>query len=272
MSAPPFAYYGGKTRIADQIVAALPVHRCYVEPFAGSCAVLLAKPRARMETVNDINGELVTFWRVLRDQPRELIRACALTPHSRGEYEASKSRPRHLDELEIARRVWVKLAQGRSGTLRNTGWRHYLDPQGSSISMPAYLDSYVERMAVVTERLAGVSIESRPALQVIAAYGQHPETVLYVDPPYLAETRNGRNYADEMATPEEHAELAEALLECKASVVLSGYDSPQYADLYAGWHVMRISTYSGQGGSGGGRTEVLWSNRLPEPDLFGGAA
>lgn len=268
MTAPPFSYFGGKTRIADQIVAALPPHRSYVEPFAGSCAVLLAKQRARIETVNDLDGELVTFWRVLRDQPDELIRACALTPHARSEYEASKHRPHDLDEIETARRVWVKLSQGRTGTLKKTGWKHYVDPHGSSISMPAYLEAYVERMAGVAERLASVSLEARPALELIAAYGQHQDTCLYVDPPYLGSTRSGTNYAHEMQTAEDHVVLAEALQECKAAVVLSGYDSPLYEELYDGWHVTRIETFSGQGNTHSGRTEVLWSNRLPQPTLF----
>lgn len=83
---PPFAYYGGKTRIADQITALLPPHKHYVEPFAGSLAVLLAKTPSRMETVNDLDNRLMTFWRVLRERPDELIRVCALTPHSRVEY------------------------------------------------------------------------------------------------------------------------------------------------------------------------------------------
>lgn len=82
---PPFAYYGGKTQLAERIVATLPPHKHYVEPFAGSLAVLLAKPPTTMETVNDLDGDLMTFWRVLRDRPADLIRACALTPHSRGE-------------------------------------------------------------------------------------------------------------------------------------------------------------------------------------------
>jgi len=268
VTAPPFSYFGGKTRIADQIVAALPPHRSYVEPFAGSCAVLLAKPRARIETVNDLDRELVTFWRVLRDRPDELIRACALTPHSRDEYEASKDRPADLDELETARRVWVKLSQGRTGTMKRTGWKHYVDPHGSSASMPAYLDAYVERMTAVADRLSTVSLEARPALELIAAYGQHADNCLYVDPPYLGSTRSGTNYAHDMPSADQHAALAEALNECKASVVLSGYDSPLYAELYAGWHVTRIETFSGQGNTHSGRTEVLWSNRLPQPTLF----
>lgn len=266
--APPFSYYGGKTRIADEIVRHLPAHRSYVEPFFGSGAVLLAKPPARFETVNDLDGDLMLFWKTLRDRPDELARVCALTPHSRAEYEASKTRPTDLDDLERARRVWTKLAQGRAGTLKRTGWRHFVDPYGSNASMTTYLAGYVDRMATVAERLSAVSLECRPALEVIAAYGQHDDVLLYVDPPYLGETRTGTNYRVDMPDADDHVALAEALLECRAAVVLSGYDSPLYRELYAGWRTVRINTTSGQGGTRGERTEVLWINRDQQPDLF----
>ena len=118
---PPFAYYGGKTTIAARIASLLPEHRHYVEPFAGSLAVLLAKTPAGFETVNDLDGNLMTFWCVLRDQPDELARVCALTPHSRAEHQAAYDLDA-VDDLERARRVWVCLTQGRGNTLRRTGW------------------------------------------------------------------------------------------------------------------------------------------------------
>src|ERR1043165_4565225 len=120
---PPFAYYGGKTKLAARSAGLLPGHSHYVEPFAGSLAVLLAKDPTRLETVNDIDGDLMLFWRVLRDQPEQLARVCALTPHSRAERELARQRPDEVPELERARRVWVCLSQGRTGTLRPTGWR-----------------------------------------------------------------------------------------------------------------------------------------------------
>ncbi|TKG57951.1 DNA adenine methylase [Prauserella endophytica] len=266
---PPFAYFGGKTRLAEQIVAHLPPHEHYVEPFAGSLAVLLAKPRSRMETVNDIDHDLMTFWRVLREQPAELARVCALTPHARAEFlEAYALGLDEPDDIERARRIWVRLAQSRSGTLLRTGWRHYVDPAGSTTSMPGYLEAYVGRMAAGAERLAGVSLECQPALDIIDRYGRSERVLLYVDPPYLGSTRVSGGYRHEMKTEAQHRELAAALRSCAASVVLSGYDSPLYTDLYDGWHVTRIDTTTGQGGTRQDRTEVLWSNRTPEPSLF----
>ena len=263
--APPFAYYGGKTTLAPQIADLLPAHRHYVEPFAGSLAVLLAKPRSLFETVNDLNGHLMTFWRVLRDRPEDLARVCALTPHSRAEYLAARELDDVPDNLELARRVWVSLTQGRGGTLRTTGWRHFQDPgRRGPTSMPDYLASYVERMRGAAGRLANVSLEARDALEVVADYGRHPEVLIYADPPYLGSVRSGRQYHVEMSSDNEHRQLAAALRACRCSVVLSGYDSPLYAEIFAGWHQLRISTYTGQGNhteSTDRRVEVLWSNR-----------
>lgn len=264
---PPFAYYGGKSTLAERIVDVLPDHQHYVEPFAGSLAVLLAKRPSPMETVNDLDGHLMTFWRVLRDRPDDLMRMCALTPHSRAEYLSVKDDIGAPDDLENARRVWVCLTQGRGNTLRTTGWRHFQKPAGtgtSETSMPDYLTSYTERMRGAAARLAQVSLESRDALDVIADYGRHEGVLIYADPPYLGTTRSSRQYLVEMPHEPEHRALADVLTGCKAAVLLSGYGSPLYDDLYAGWSRMEIITSTNQGRHAEGdsaRTEVLWSNR-----------
>jgi DNA adenine methylase len=265
---PPLVYFGGKSVIADRIVNLLPPHQHYVEPFAGSLAVLLAKPRSIMETVNDLDGDLVHFWRMLRERPDDLIRACTLTPHARAEHAAAFALDDAADDVERARRAWVLLTQGRGGQMKPAGWRHYVDPAGSTHSMPAYLAGYVDRMGPAVGRLYGVSLECQPALDVIARYGRSENVCLYVDPPYLGSTRVSGGYRHEMRSEDEHRELAAALAECKASVVLSGYASPLYDQLYAGWWSTRIDTITGQGGPRQERTELLWCNREPEPTLF----
>ena len=251
---PPFSYYGGKTTLATDIADLLPSHEHYVEPFAGSLAVLLAKPRAPQETVNDLDSKLVAFWRVLRDRPDDLWRACALTPHSREELEAAQEDTG--DEVEMARRVWVVLTQSRSHTVKATGWWYRAVPAGTT---PAgYSLAYTERIAAAAERLRGVSVENRDANDAIREYGKHPGNLLYLDPPYLGSTR-ATNYRHEMLTDEAHTEFAEAVNACTAKVVISGYDSPLYADLFPGWHVTRMkgaTTLSGKTD----RAEVLWSN------------
>lgn len=279
MTAPPMAYYGGKTRLADRIVALLPPHEHYVEPFAGSLAVLLAKKPSRIETVNDRDQLLMAFWQALRDKPAELARACALTPHSRAEYVDAKALAEtglldEMDEVEKARLVWVQISQGRTGTLRKTGWRFYIDPAGTTSSMPAYLEAYVNRMATAAERLHNVSLECRPGLEVIQQYGAFTDTCLYVDPPYLGSTR-ASNYRVEMRTEVEHQQLLDALLEARASVVLSGYANDLYDTALADWNRIEIAAATGQGGTHQIRTEIIWSNRpIGDPGLFelGGAS
>lgn len=258
----PIPYFGGKQRLAPWIVGMLPEHEHYVEPFAGSLSVLLAKRPTRMETVNDLDGELMTFWRVLRDQPDDLLRACMLTPHSRAGLDETFTPAPPGDDLELARRIWSRLAQGRSGTLRRTGWRHYIDPAGSVTSMPGYLEAYVDRLAAAAERLHAVSLECLPALTLIGKYGAQPDVLLYVDPPYLGTTRPWSNYRLEMKSDEEHRELAAALADCQATVVLSGYDSPLYDELYGSWRRYEKSTMTGNAKATKARTEVLWSNRV----------
>lgn len=260
---PPFTYFGGKITVGPAIAALLPPHEHYVEPFAGSLAVLMAKRPSAHETVNDIDQDLVTFWRVLREQPEDLARMCALTPHSRVEFEAGRDRESAPTDLERARRVWVLLTQGRSGRLKRMGWRHFVAPAGCSIGMPGYLDGYVDRIAPAVERLKNVTLECRPALDVIRKFGACPEVLLYVDPPYLGSTRNNESsYQHELMSDDEHRALAKLLHDCRATVVLSGYPSELYdRELYAGWDRHTIAASTGQGGTWQNRTEVLWSNR-----------
>ena len=264
---PPFPYFGGKQRIADQIVRLFPEHSSYVEPYAGGLSILLAKPPVKMETVNDLDSDIITFWRVLRDRQDEFTRLCMLTPHSREESLLARNRD-NLDDLERARRVWVALTQRRGGQLMPTGWRYNIDPAGTSMSLPRYLNGYLNRFAGAIERLRNVSLENRPALEVIDAYGQFDDTLLYVDPPYPASVRGGRHatnsYRHEMKHDEQHRTLAETLHAATATVVLSGYPSPLYDELYPDWYQVTIAATTGQGNSGGSsgaRTEVLWSNR-----------
>lgn len=272
---PPITYFGGKQMLATRIAEMLPPHKHYVEPYCGSLAVLLAKRPSDHETVNDLDGDLVTYWRVVRDRLDELERVCALTPHSRAEHAASYDFASLDDDIERARRVWVQLTQGRGGVRSVTGWRSYEAPVGST-SMVDYLDGYLSRIPPASWRLRRASLECRPALDVITAYGEHPDVLLYVDPPYLGSTRQSGGYVHDMKDEAQHRELAEALHASKAAVVVSGYPSDLYdRDLYVGWDRHTMSTGTGQGDKQwGNRTEVLWSNRPigQQPCLFNLAA
>lgn len=255
---PPFAYYGGKTTLAPQIAGLLPEHDHYVEPFAGSLAVLLAKQPSRAETVNDLDGDLMTFWRVLRDRPAELERVCALTPHARGELALAADLD-VADELERARRVFVRLTQSRAHSMKQTGWRFYRavcppDPAHK------YRDAYASRVRAAASRMAAVSLECRDALDVIRDYGTEPTVCIYADPPYLGSTR-ATNYALELTADDQHEAFAQVCHDAKAAVVVSGYPSPLYDEhLFADWHRLELKAPSTLSGATD-RVEVLWSNR-----------
>jgi DNA adenine methylase len=171
------------------------------------------------------------------------------------------------DDLEVARRVWVQLSQGRAGIRRSTGWRHYVKPVGTA-PMADYLDGYLERMHRCAERLRRVSLENRPAIHLIDRYGREDGVTLYVDPPYVTSTRSSGSYLHEM-TDIDHAELLDAIKACRAAVLLSGYANPMYDAELDGWERMEIQTMTGQGGTNQARTEVFWSNRpITAPHLF----
>ena len=258
---PPFVYYGGKTHLAPKIAALLPPHDHYVEPFAGGLSVLLAKEPSLAETVNDLDGDLVTFWRVLRDQPEELERVCALTPHSVDEFVAANERT-FVTDLEKARRVFVVLTQGREHSLKPRGaggWRRTVKA-ARAVPLPRMRDALVARISAVAERMIGVSLENDDAINIIRRYGREPSVCIYADPPYLGETRGeGGGYGIDQRDEEFHREFAAACKEAKASVVISGYDSALYSELFAGWERMDMTTMPTQ--SQDRKMEVLWSNR-----------
>lgn len=265
----PFAYYGGKAGMAPRIVSLMPGHRVYMEPFFGSGAVLFAKPPARFEILNDIDRNVVTFFEVLRSQPDELERLCALTPHSRSEYVAAEL-GEDLDDLERARRFWIRVNQSFAKTAgRQTGWSI---TTARTQSVPASILSRIGRFQAAAERLLGASIECCHAADLIDRLATD-DTVIYADPPYLAETRRGRDrqrpadYLHDMGLPEDHERLAEALHATPASVILSGYPSPLYEDLYGDWHridiPVRVHSSNSVTAERGQRTEVLWLNYEP---------
>jgi DNA adenine methylase len=269
---PPFGYFGAKTALSREIILSFPRHRHYVEVFAGSLAVLLAKPMSAAETVSDLDGALVNFWKVLRDRPEELIRACALTPHARAELRVVAREDDCPDDLERARRVWVQLSQGWAGVRNTTGWRYFVGASCAR-SMPQVLDGLVARMEACSARLRRVSLECLPAAEMVRRYGVAPDALIYADPPYLLNSHDGAmdagGYAVGMADELSHRELAAVLRESKAAVVLSGYAHPLYdEELYPDWYRTELNTFSANALArtpgrvlDGRRTEVLWSNR-----------
>lgn len=252
-------YYGGKAAIASWIVSHYPPHRTYVEPFGGAASCLLAKRRATRETYNDLDGAVVAFFRCLRDQSDALIRAIRLTPFARAEIEAADVDAPAITDLERARRLYVRSWQSIHGapSRGRLGWRCEKLQTGGGTSADAWVKT--EHLYDVAARLQGVQIECRPALEVIERY-DHADCLHYVDPPYVTGTRGDRwakaAYAVELDDVG-HLALAKLLHNVEGMVVLSGYHSALYDDLYGDWlRTERPARLQSRAVA----TEVLWLN------------
>jgi DNA adenine methylase len=268
---PLVRYHGGKWRIAPWIISFFPPHRVYVELFGGGGSVLLRKGRGHEEIYNDLDGGIVNLFRVARDRGEELRRKTALTPFAREEYALSYKFTD--DPVERARRTLVRAYMGRSsggatGALnedgrQSTGFRSSSDRLGKTASRA--WAGYSDALEAVTERLQGVVIENRDALEVIEQHDS-PYTLFYADPPYPLSTRDaGIGYRFEMSD-EDHIRLAEKLNSVKGMVIVSGYGCPLYRELYKGWTRAICKEYSNEHTE---RTEVLWMKGV-EADLFNG--
>jgi DNA adenine methylase len=262
---PPMPYAGGKQRLAGRIVALMPDHLHYVEPFAGALGVLLVKPPSRIETVNDLDGEIVTFWWVQRDDPQGLHRMCVLTPRCRDLYMGSRVTGQGGTDLEIVWRVWVRLTQGR-GSRRNaaSGWR-FVQGDTTRHALARYLDGYCFRLIDAAERLRMVSIEHMDALRLIASYDR-AETLFGVDPPHWDTTRHAGMHTVEMGALMQHSDLLHVLKTCTGKIVLSGYRSELYDVELADWTRIDLDTTCMTGEK---RTESLWINYQPSTLLWG---
>lgn len=234
-----FGWYGGKFNHLDWLLPLLPACHHYCEPFAGSAAVLLNRAPAPVETYNDLDGEVVNFFRVLREQPAALIEAIGLTPFSREEfYLAMATNGESRSDLERARRFFVRARQARTGLAQTASlgrWANckHTSRAGMSGVVSRWLGS-VEALPAIAERLLRVQIENRPAEDVIRLYDA-PETLFYCDPPYVHASRGDRKaYGFEM-DDEAHRRLAQCLGACRGKVAVSGYRGDLMDELYRDW-------------------------------------
>lgn len=265
---PPFRYYGGKARIAPWIVSLMPPHRVYIEPFFGAGAVFFAKPKVRHELINDLDGMVVNFYRVLRDRPDDLVEALRLTPYARDEYNACKAgyEEETVDEVERARRFFATVSMSVAAvTGKADGFACSMKTGGSRQVATA---NKIDRLAGIAQRLRTVAIENVDARRLIETHGDSADCLIYCDPPYVHAARSGETsgYRHEM-TDDDHRSLAEVLHATPATVLLSGYHSDIYDEMYDDWYRTETrafsSTRSALEGAGVDHTriEVLWSNR-----------
>lgn len=254
---PVVRYHGGKWKLAPWVVSFFPRHRIYVEPFGGAASVLMRKERSFAEVYNDLDGEIVNLFRILRDRGDELIRLVELTPYAREEFELSYV---HSDDpLEQARRTAVRCGMGFGSTAMNvnyrTGFRASTVRCGSSY--PGDWKNQPHNLKAVVERLRGVFIENKDALDLIQLHDS-PETLFYIDPPYVKGSRTyhrGKGgYKNEM-TDSDHERLAQCLHKVRGMVVVSGYQSGLYGKLFADWPSAQKDSYADKAVP---RKECLW--------------
>lgn len=267
---PVARWHGGKWKLAPWLISHFPAHKVYVEPYCGAASILLRKARVHTEVINDLDGEIVNVFRVLRDptRARELTRLLTFTPYARTEY--ADSFLADGDPVEQARRTILRsfMGYGSVGATSSSGFRSGSRLSGTSAAgdwarLPTALEA-------VIERLRGVTIENRPAIDVMEQY-DCKMALHYVDPPYLASTRNMHSAANAVyrfeMTDADHIELAAILQRLKGMVVISGYPSALYDDeLYPDWQRF---TKPARADSGARRTEVIWvsPNAVVRPGL-----
>lgn len=264
---PVLRYPGGKYKIAKWVISHFPAHDFYVEPFGGAGSVLMAKPKVQGEIYNDLDGDVVNVFRVLRDaqQAKELERLIRLTPFAYEEYK--RAYEPHEDPVERARRLIFRsfASIGSDGvSRRNSGFRG-LKNNETSVTAAQEWARYPEAIQAFVDRLRCVLIEQRPALHLLKLYDR-AETLFYIDPPYLMSTRSSSSvmYTNEL-TERDHIELADSVHSVKGKVVISGYQSDLYDRLYAGW---RKIPKSATAQNGKGRVECLWLSPNIQATLF----
>lgn len=263
VTAPILRYHGAKFRLAEWCMSFFPPHKCYVESFGGAAGVLLQKSRVYAEVYNDLDGEVVNFFQVVRDPDARarLIESLVLTPYAREEFEQAWEPS--TDSIERARRLAIRAQMGfgsAGATKGATGFR--IDTKRAYGTAQHLWTQYPSSIADAGKRLSGVLIENRPAVEVIRQHDS-AETLHFVDPPYVISARvmgAGRSYYRHEMTDAEHVELINALLELDGMVVLCGYQTDLYSDLLSNWSSHTTESRISAGRGTALRTETVWLN------------
>ena len=260
ITAPVIRYHGGKFRLASWVLEHFPPHKCYVEPFGGAAGVLIQKPRSYAEVYNDLDGDIVNLFRVLQGEhsSQRLIELLTLTPYARAEFELAWQPAE--EPVERARRLIIRAQMGFGSAGASKGIKGFRIDSARAYGTAQHLwQRYPEHLAAICQRLTGVLIENRPATEVMLAHDA-PETLHYVDPPYMPNTRaKGRYYRHEMSD-REHAELLDTLKTLRGMVVVSGYPSDLYKTDLDTWTMNTTSSRISAGRGGSTRQECLWLN------------
>jgi DNA adenine methylase len=238
----PIKWVGGKSRFRERIVSLLPAHTCYVEPFAGAAWVLFAKPPSDVEILNDIDQELVNFFRVVKEQPEALIESFEWEMVARAEFERLAGLdPTTLSDVLRAHRFYYLIMAGWGGELNYPRFQTSISDGGHGNRLIGAIKHLRERLQPVHQRLRTVIIENLNWEQCIDRYDR-ANVVMYIDPPY---PDNKCNYAHNMRNWEDHQRLAARLHDTKCQWILSSYDKPEIHTLYAQHFIIPVQAFSG---------------------------
>lgn len=242
-----FNYFGGKNTWVDLITPYFPPHEHFVDVFGGSAALTLNKPKSKIETFNDLNGDVVNFFRQLRENPDPLIKLLQLTPVSRGEYQACWPiyDPDNPCGMEWARRFYVRCRQSYAGLGaqgKGKGW--HMTRMSNRSNLPESVGRWkggIDQLMAVADRLSQVQIEKRDFRKLIPAIA-YDGALFYLDPPYDMAVRNCRKKGDYLFdfSLQDHYDLADLATSQPGYYILSGYDSPLMQELYEGWHFVKL--------------------------------
>lgn len=265
---PLVRWHGGKFALAPEIIKHFPPHVVYVEPYGGGFSVCLRKPKSAVEIYNDLDQDIVNLFRQLLDPVAavELLRRIELTPYSRVFFEEAYEPVE--DPIERARNLVVRsfMGHGADGAMMNykTGFRGKAR-RGEAVPAQEWANYPIALRSIIARIQGGVEVECMDAMKLMQRE-DGPETLFYVDPPYLPETRSQGNrrkgagyhvYNHELSL-DDHVELLAGLKQLEGMIVLSGYPSELYDQTLDGWRRVEFPAYADGGRP---RTEVLWLNR-----------
>lgn len=263
---PILRWPGAKWRIAKWIASYFPEHGTYLEPFFGSGAVFFTKAPSGTETINDIDNNLINLFKVCRDYPIELAKKIEMTPYSKAEYTFCRRNyaDKKYTEIERARMYLVAIWQGFGGkTYQETSWAH---DRTNSVFRPKYWAELPDRILSIVSRLKMAQIENRDALELIHMYNKK-NCLIYIDPPYLKETRSNMHYEHEMAKENEHKQLLELILKHKGPVVISSYSNKLYDEILVLEHGWDKKTIKVQANAGKSTLECIYLNRMCDIEI-----
>lgn len=249
----PFKWVGGKSRLRKQIIELFSPHTCYVELFSGAAWVLFGKPPSNVEVLNDIDQDLITFFRVVKERPEELIASFEWELVSRAEFERlARLNPNQLTDVQRAHRFYYLIMASWGGEFHYPRFQTSINDGGHGNRLFGALQTLRKRIMPVYERLRTVIIENLSWQECFDRYNR-PDALMYIDPPY---PENGCNYVYNMREREDHELLAARLGQARCQWILSSYDTPFIRELFAQHIIIPLESKSGMNTEKNGNTRV----------------